>query len=109
MQGFSLITILKHLIFVRCFVDGKIVSYDAIVDENSNVVFATTHKFPVPNHLISLGACGRLLLFNSIDENLDKLAKNTIKAFEVKTICSFRVFKLNNDNPLIGKKENILV
>ena len=40
-----------------------------------------------------------------IDENLDKLAKNTIKAFEVKKrFVHLEFFKLNNDNPLIGKK-----
>lgn len=89
----------------ECFVDGKIVSYDAIVDANSNVIFATTHEFPVPNHLISLGLVDDYYYSIPVDDDLNKLAKNTIKAFEVKKhFVHLEFFKLNNDNSLIGKK-----
>ena len=95
------------------YVDGSIVSFDGICDEDSNVVFATTDHFPTP---IAKIVNERLDYFyydapfslpmNDINqEEFLKVGKNVVKAFGIKKrFFHIEFFVLNADKEGLGKK-----
>ncbi len=84
------------------FVAGVIVSYDAIVDKNGDVVVETSHELPVPNDLISQGLVDDYYYSIPVDPLLSKLGTSTIKAFNIKKRFVHLEFFKHNENGKIS-------
>ena len=99
------------------FVDGYIMSYDGICNEESDVVFSTTDFFPTPiDKLVS--SQDDVIYYNNpfelpfehIDgKAFEKLGRNVVKAFGIKKrFFHIEFFILKEDKPGLGKKGDAL-
>jgi hypothetical protein len=91
------------------FIDGTIISFDGIADSHSNVVFCSTHEFPIPNSDV----------VNNLDDDfyytlpvippdLEAVGRATVKAFQVqKRFFHLEFFRLNKDYEHLGSKGTI--
>ena len=67
---------------IEPFIEGLIISYDGIVNHQGEVVFATSHVFPVANDEIAKGRVDDFYYSTPvIDPTLKEIGNNVIKAF----------------------------
>ena len=91
---------------VEEFVEGDIVTYDAIVDSHGDPLFENSMHFPpsmmdvVEQQLDLTYYC-----YDRVPAKLAKAGRATVKAFEIKSrFVHFEFFKLAADKPGLGKK-----
>ncbi len=92
------------------FINGMIVSYDGICDENSKVIFETSHVFPTPimDIVNNVDECYYYSL-RKIPEDLQKIGQAVIAAFKPRARffhCEY--FRLLEDKEGLAKKGEIL-
>lgn len=92
------------------FINGMIVSYDGICDENSKIVFETSHVFPTPimDIVNNIDECYYYSL-RKIPEDLQKVGQAVIAAFKPRARffhCEY--FRLLEDKEGLAKKGEIL-
>lgn len=92
------------------FINGMIVSYDGICDENSKIVFETSHVFPTPimDIVNNVDECYYYSL-RKIPEDLQKVGQAVIAAFKPRARffhCEY--FRLLEDKEGLAKKGEIL-
>ncbi|MCI5774508.1 MAG: ATP-grasp domain-containing protein [Erysipelotrichaceae bacterium] len=92
------------------FINGMIVSYDGICDENSKVIFETSHIFPTPimDIVNNVDECCYYSV-RKIPEDLQKVGRAVIAAFKPRSRffhCEY--FRLLEDKEGLGKKGDIL-
>lgn len=94
---------------VEPFVDGLITSFDALVDASGQVVFATSHIFPVANHEIAQGVSDDYYFSTpKVDPQLYDIGQRVINAFKIKKrAVHLEFFKLNADTSY-GKKDEYI-
>lgn len=87
----------EYTYIVEPYVDGSIISYDALVDKHGDVVFETAHIFPVASNDIALGLEDDYFYsLPSVDLHLSELGRKVIKAFGIrKRAVHLEFFKLN--------------
>ena len=88
------------------FVNGMIVTFDGITDQNNNIIFVTSHSFPVP--VMDTVNESRHLFYHSnrdIDKKLYDAGERIVKAFDTSArFFHFEFFKLAEDKKGLGKK-----
>ncbi len=91
------------------FIDGAIVSFDGIADSHSNVVFCSTHEFPVPNSdVVNNLEDDFYFTLPIVPPDLEAVGRATIKAFQVqKRFFHLEFFRLNKDHEHLGLKGTI--
>lgn len=92
------------------FINGLIVSYDGICDENSKVIFETSHVFPTPimDIVNNVDECYYYSV-RKIPEDLQKIGKAVIASFKPRARffhCEY--FRLLEDKEGLAKKGEIL-
>ena len=92
------------------FINGLIVSYDGICDENSKVIFETSHVFPTPimDIVNNVDECYYYSV-RKIPEDLQKIGKAVIASFKPRARffhCEY--FRLLKDKEGLAKKGEIL-
>lgn len=92
------------------FITGNICSFDAIVNDNSDVIFMTSHCFPpsisdvVKNHSDVF-----YYTLPSVPDDLAEIGKRVVKAFEVRNrFVHLEFFRLSDDLSGVGKKGDIV-
>ncbi|MCQ2776694.1 MAG: carbamoylphosphate synthase large subunit [Bacilli bacterium] len=91
------------------YITGNIVSFDGICDENSEVVFMTSHFFP-PSvaDVVKEGKEFTYWTLKEVPEDLKEAGTKIVKAFGLKKRCfHFEFFRLTKDIPGVGKKGEI--
>ena len=95
------------------FVEGTIVSFDGICDEDSNAIFHTSEHFPIPPaELVNENADDYYyanpfsLPMDDIDKDeFEKVGMAVVKAFQIKKrFFHIEFFVLGKDKPGLGKK-----
>ena len=92
------------------FVTGNIVSFDGICDENSNVVFCTSNVFP-PSVADVVEQGGDLFYYTvkEIPEDLERIGREVIKAFNVKKrFFHLEFFRLTKRVKGVGKTGDLV-
>ena len=92
------------------FINGTIVSFDAVVDSHSVPIFWTSNVFPVPIMDI-VNSNGHLSYWTvkDVPEDLRDAGFRTVKAFGVKSrFVHLEFFRLNEDKPGMGKKGDVV-
>jgi len=94
---------------VEPFIEGTIVSFDATIDLNGDIVFATSHVFPVANNEIALGSSDDYYYSTpTVDKDLFALGERVAKAFAIKgRNIHLEFFKLTKDTTFAKKGEYI--
>ena len=92
------------------FIDGTIVSFDGIANNNSEVVIAFKETFPTP---IAEVVNKNLDMFYYAESKIPKtyfdMGQKIVKAFNIKSRCfHIELFKLNIEKPGLGKKGEIV-
>ena len=92
------------------FLDGSIVSFDGIVNSESEVVVAFKETFPTP---IAEAVNKDLDIFYFAESKMPatyrKMGEKVVKAFNIKSRCfHIEFFKLNSDKPGFAKKGEIV-
>lgn len=92
------------------FIDGTIETYDGIVDMDNELVFETSHVFPVPvMNIVNDSLDMAYYSQREIPADLLDAGRRTIKSFDVRGRCfHFEFFRLNVDKPGLGKKGDIV-
>ena len=92
------------------FLDGSIVSFDGIVNSESEVVVAFKETFPTP---IAEAVNKDLDIFYFAESKMPatyrRMGEKVVKAFNIKSRCfHIEFFKLNSDKPGFAKKGEIV-
>lgn len=88
------------------FIDGEIISYDGICDNESNIIYETSHQFP--NSIMDVVNEKKEIYYYSykqIPPQLKEIGQRVLKSFNVKSRffhCEY--FRLLKDKVGIGKK-----
>lgn len=92
------------------FIDGKIVSFDALVDKDSDVVIYASHEFPYSNaDLVNDKLDGYYYCTSNIDHQLIEKGIKIIKAFKVKKrFVHLEFFRLNEAKEGLGQKNDVV-
>ncbi len=88
------------------YIDGTIVSYDGIVDQNNNIIFETSHVFPDPimDIVNDASECWYYSL-REIPAQLKERGEKVIHAFDIRgRFFHTEYFCLNADKEGLGKK-----
>ena len=92
------------------FIDGNLISFDGICDDNSDVVIAVNETFPVPiAEIVNFGGECYYYANAEMPEEFRELGKRVVKAFGIKKRCfHIEFFQLKEDKKGLGKKGDIL-
>jgi len=95
---------------VEQYIEGRIISFDGVSNEEGEVVFATENVFAVNNDLIVENALDDMYYTNPyIDEDLLTLGKKIVKVCNIKKrFFHIEFFRLNKDYENIGKKDELI-
>ncbi len=92
------------------FINGRTISFDAICDSNSNVIFCTSHYFSdscaeiIKNHNDTMYFC-----YPECPKDLEEIGRKCMKTFGIKKrFVHFEFFRLLEDHPYFGKKGTIV-
>jgi len=92
------------------FLDGNIISFDGICDNNSNVVFCASNFFP-PSvaDVVKEGKDLFYYTLKKVPEDLKEIGQKVVKAFGVKKrFFHLEFFRLNKAVKNVGKKGDIV-
>jgi len=92
------------------FIQGELISYDGIAGKNREIIFATSHGYPVPvMELVNDQKDVVYYTLRKIPEDLKIAGENVIKTFETNSRffhCEF--FRMTEDKEGLGKKGDII-
>ncbi|MEG0239074.1 ATP-grasp domain-containing protein [Anaerorhabdus sp.] len=92
------------------FIDGEIISYDGICDQDSNIIYETAHQFPTS--IMDIVNEKKEIFYYSykkIPADLQEIGRKVIHAFNVRSRffhCEY--FRLLHDKEGIGKKGDLV-
>lgn len=92
------------------YVPGYIVSFDGIADQNNQIIFKTSHVFPVAimDIVNTKGECFYYSV-RDIPEDLDQMGTAVIHAFGIRgRFFHTEYFRLTEDKPGLGKKGSLV-
>lgn len=92
------------------YLDGYIISYDGICDDESNVVVSFNEVFPRPiADVVNENTDIYYYVKADVEESLEKLGRSVVKSFGIKKRCfHIEFFVLNEDKAGLGKKGDIV-
>ena len=92
------------------FIDGNLISFDGICDDNSDVVIAVNETFPVPiAEIVNEGGECYYYANAEMPDSFRELGKRVVKAFGIKKRCfHIEFFSLKQDKKGLGKKGDII-
>ncbi len=92
------------------FIDGDIITFDGICDDDSNCVLMYNEIFPIPVANVVNDDLDDYYYANmEMDENFKNMGQRVIKSFGVKKRCfHIEFFKLKVDRPGLAKKGEII-
>ena len=92
------------------FIDGEVVSFDGVANSKSEVVFAASSEFPIPNfEIVNNKEDDFYYTVPKLDPEFEKIGRRVIKAFKVKQrFFHIEFFKLNSSKRGLGKKGSII-
>ncbi|MBQ7995378.1 MAG: ATP-grasp domain-containing protein [Bacilli bacterium] len=92
------------------YLDGYIISYDGICDDESNVVVSFNEVFPRPiADVVNENTDIYYYVKADVRESLEKLGRSVVKSFGVKKRCfHIEFFVLNEDKAGLGEKGDIV-
>lgn len=92
------------------YLDGYIISYDGICDDESNVVVSFNEVFPRPiADVVNENTDIYYYVKADVRESLEKLGRSVVKSFGIKKRCfHIEFFVLNEDKAGLGKKGDIV-
>ena len=92
------------------YVNGEIVTFDGIVDDESNPLLSYTETFPIPVAKVVNEDIDDYYYANvDMDESFRKMGENVVKAFGIKKRCfHIEFFKLLEDKKGLAKKNEII-
>lgn len=95
-----------HEWILERFIDGDIISYDGICNEQSEVVFQACHLFYQPiSDLVNSKEESVYLSLPQVPKDLEAYGKATVKAFGLKRrFFHLEFFRLKRDHPGLGSK-----
>ena len=92
------------------YVPGYIQSFDGITDQNGDIIFETSHIFPVPIMDVVL-ASGESWYYSvrQVPQDLKEIGEKVIHAFGIKgRFFHTEYFRLSEDKPGLGKKGGLV-
>ena len=110
----ELITFLKNKpneqYIIEEFIDGTIVTFDGIVDDESNPLLMYNETFPVPvADVVNKNIDDYYYANLDMDEAFREMGKKVTKAFGIRKRCfHIEFFKLNKDKVGFAKKDEII-
>ena len=92
------------------YIDGTIVTFDGIVDDDSNALLAYKETFPIPvANVVNDDVDDYYYATTRIEKDYFAMGQNVLKSFGVKKRCfHIEFFKLNTDKEGLGKKGEIV-
>lgn len=92
------------------FINGDLISFDGIVDNQSNPVFFSNEVFPTPiMELVNNASDVFYYSNNSCPKDLEEAGRKVLKGFEAKSrYFHLEFFRLNEDKKGLGKKGEII-
>lgn len=92
------------------FVEGQVVSFDGIANSKSEVVFASSCEFPVPNfEIVNNNLDDFYYCVPEVDKDFEKIGRRVVKAFNVqKRYFHIEFFRLGVNKKGLGKKGDII-
>ena len=92
------------------YLDGYIISYDGICDDESNVVVSFNEVFPRPiADVVNENTDIYYYVKADVEESLEKLGRSVVKSFGIKKRCfHIEFFVLNEDKAGLGEKGDIV-
>ncbi len=92
------------------FIQGEIISFDGIVDDESNPVLAFNETFPTPiAEIVNKDLDVYYYANMDMPEEFRKMGERVVKAFKIRKRCfHIEFFKLTEDRPGLAKKGEIL-
>lgn len=99
-----------QLYIIEEYINGEIVSFDGIADDNSNVAVSFKETFPIPiAEMVNNDLDDYYYANCDIDEAFEEMGKSVIKAFGIKKRCfHIEFFRLKEDRPGLAKKGEII-
>ena len=100
----------NRVYFMEEFVEGELISYDGVCDSKSEVVYPTHHVFPIQvMDIVNNVKESVYYTVPVIPEDLDKLGRAVIKAFNAKSrFFHLEFFRLTKSKKGLGKKGDII-
>jgi hypothetical protein len=92
------------------FIDGEVVSFDGVANSRSEVVFAASSEFPIPNfEIVNNLEDDFYYTVPKLDPDFEKIGRRVVKAFKVKQrFFHIEFFRLNKAKRGLGKKGSIV-
>lgn len=92
------------------FIDGEIVTFDGICDDESNVIICFQEHFPISNaDVVNLNIDDYYYAQCEFDEEFKIMGQKLIRAFNLKKRCfHIEFFKLSQDKFGLGRKGDIV-
>ena len=92
------------------FIDGEVVSFDGVANSKSEVVFAASSEFPIPNfEIVNNKEDDFYYTVPKLDPEFERIGKRVIKAFKVKQrFFHIEFFRLSKAKRGLGKKGSII-
>jgi hypothetical protein len=92
------------------FIDGEVVSFDGVANSKSEVVFAASSEFPIPNfEIVNNLEDDFYYTVPKLDPDFEKIGRRVVKAFKVKQrFFHIEFFRLNKAKRGLGKKGSIV-
>lgn len=92
------------------YIDGDLISFDGVVDNNSNPVFFSNEVFPTPiMELVNKVSDVFYYCNNQCPKDLEEVGRKVLKGFEAKNrYFHLEFFRLKQDKDGLGKKGEII-
>lgn len=92
------------------FVNGDMCSYDGITNSKGEIVFETSHVFPINTaEVVNSGSDNVYYCLPEVPEDLKVAGRNSVKSFGLRNrFFHFEFFRLREDDPYFGKKGTIV-
>lgn len=99
-----------HEFIMEEFIDGTILSFDGISDDNNNTLLAFNEVFPIPvAEVANKDLDDYYYALVDFDKEFLDIGKRVVKSFNIKKRCfHIEFFKLNVDKEGLGKKGDII-
>jgi len=95
--------------FMEEFIEGKIFTFDGLVDKNGKLVFYTSHTYS-DGIMEAVNDDAHVFYYSlrDIPADLETAGRNTLKAFDVKEkIFHFEFFRRKKDNKIVALEVNM--
>ena len=99
-----------HEFIMEEYIDGTILSFDGISDDDGNVLLAFNEVFPIPvADVANKDLDDYYYALCDFDKEFLEIGKRVVKSFNIRKRCfHIEFFKLNIDKPGLGKKNELV-